>query len=198
MPSIKNASIITRQTWKGSLVSAKLGERSFRVEMPLDEQVEAETPTVVICVPGKEVSEGFVHRITETVPEVVTLEWLSGVLTTALGAYAKEQGWGKSAKWNIYWQSVAWCGRYSDSPSLTFAVSCFNIGVGTQWLYGAAVRNDNTNEAVASAKGLALLSEATSPAWAKQIAMRLIGKEEEDSAGEKRNAKRHNDHDASL
>lgn len=93
---------------------------------------------------------------------------------------------------------MAWCGRYSDSPSLTFAVSCFNIGVGTQWLYGAAVRNDNTNEAVASAKGLALLSEATSSAWAKQIVMRLICKEEEDSAGEKRNAKRHNDHDASL
>mgnify|MGYP007038543427 CR=1 FL=1 len=69
--------------------------------------------------------------------------------------------------------------------------------IGKAWL-GAAVRNDNTNEAVASAKGLALLSEATSSAWAKQIVMRLICKEEEDSAGEKRNAKRHNDHDASL
>lgn len=34
MPSIKNAPIITRQTWKGSMVSAKLGERSFRVEIP--------------------------------------------------------------------------------------------------------------------------------------------------------------------
>lgn len=198
MPSIKNASIITRQTWKGSLVSAKLRERSFRVAMPLDEQVEAETPTVVICVPGEELSEGFIYQITETVPEVVTLEWLSGILKDALGVYAKGQGWGKSAKWDIHWQSVAWCGRYSDSQSLTFAISCFNIGAGAQWLYGAAVRNDNTNEAVASAKGLALLSEATSPAWAKQIAMRLIGKEEEDGAGKNRNAKQHNDHDALL
>lgn len=198
MPTTKVSSSITSQIFKGSLISAKFGERCFRAEIPLDEEVKAETPTVVLCVPGEELSEGFVFRITETVPEVVTLEWLSGVLTTVLGAYAKEQGWGKSAKWNIHWQSVAWCGRYSDSSSLTFAVSCFNIGVGTQWLYGAAVRNDNTNEAVASAKGLALLSEATSSAWAKQIAMRLICKEEEDSAGEKRNAKRHNDHDASL
>ena len=198
MPSIKNASIITRQTWKGSLVSAKLRERSFRVAMPLDEQVEAETPTVVICVPGEELSEGFIYQITETVPEVVTLEWLSGILKDALGVYAKGQGWGKSAKWDIHWQSVAWCGRYSDSQSLTFAISCFNIGAGAQWLYGAAVRNDNTNEAVASAKGLALLSEATSPAWAKQIAMRLISKEEEDGAGKNRNAKQHNDHDALL
>ena len=69
--------------------------------------------------------------------------------------------------------------------------------IGKAWL-GAAVRNDNTNEAVASAKGLALLSEATSPTWAKQIAMRLIGKEEEEGAGQNRNAKQHNDHDALL
>lgn len=198
MPSIKNASIITRQTWKGSLVSAKFGERFFRAEIPLDEEVKAETPTVVICVPGEELSEGFIYQITETVPEVVTLEWLSGILKDALGVYAKGQGWGKSAKWDIHWQSVAWCGRYSDSQSLTFAISCFNIGAGAQWLYGAAVRNDNANEAAASAKGLALLSEATSPDWAKQIAMRLIGKEEEDGAGKNRNAKQHNDHDALL
>lgn len=110
MPATKVSSSITSQIFKGSLISAKFGERCFRAEIPLDEEVKAETPTVVLCVPGEELSEGFVFRITETVPEVVTLEWLSGVLTTALGAYAKEQGWGKSAKWNIHWQSVAWCG----------------------------------------------------------------------------------------
>ena len=76
--------------------------------------------------------------------------------------------------------------------------SCFNIGVGTQWLYGVAVRNDNAGEAIASAKRLALLSEATSRDWAKQIAMRLIDKEEEDGVKGIRNAKQHNDHDASL
>ena len=89
MPATKVSSSITRQIFKGSLISAKFGERCFRAEIPLDEEVKAETPTVVLCVPGEELSEGFVFRITETVPEVVTLEWLSGVLTTALGAYAK-------------------------------------------------------------------------------------------------------------
>ena len=45
------------------MISAKLGERSFRVEIPYsspDAQDETETPTVVISVPGNDLSEGFV------------------------------------------------------------------------------------------------------------------------------------------